>query len=413
MKNQNENQKNNDIMEGYNPYVYKDLSVIFIILTVLNIAVVIYSFAKTGFGLWHAEDALSCIAKIDSSVGDINRSILKIELDADNTLLVKENVENIFTYHQDIAYVADEFRKIDLSDVDETLQGSFEDTIAKIEQYYNELVPGLNEVKDGTVKANIFQTPEIDRLQRESTEAINEMFDKQDTATYDFFVRVAQSFLLVPLFLIVTMIVGLIVVSRSKKRDFEFAMKLKSSKKKTDNIRQKAVEIAYTNVVTNMKNRYALEEHLEQVLKDEDIVIAMYNFNRFRSIHEQYGRDYADEFVASMAKKLVDTFGKQAEIYSTEIDEFFVIFNKDLSQGKANDLAQKILRTLSQAIQVNSAIMQLTVSACICACDAKTFASSHALFQVMDQNLVQIKRMCREQNRSVIVPIGNSNSGAF
>ena len=103
MKNQNENQKNNDIMEGYNPNVYKNLSLIFIILTVLNIAVVIYSFAKTGFGLWHAEDALSCIAKIESSVEDINRSILKIELDADNTLLVQENVENIFTYHQDIA----------------------------------------------------------------------------------------------------------------------------------------------------------------------------------------------------------------------------------------------------------------------------------------------------------------------
>lgn len=408
MKDKNKNQKQSNVMEGYNPYVYSNISVMFIILTVLNIAVVIFSFAKTGFGLWHAEDALSCIAKIDSSFGDINRSLLMVEMEADDSQLVMEYIDDIFESHQTMAYNADEFRKIDLKDVDKTLGDSFETTIAKIEEYYGMISDGLNEVKNGTANPNVFRNPEVDRLQREATEAIDSMFVKQDEATYAFFVRVAQRFLLVPLFLIITMVAGLVMISKAKKRDYEAAVKLISSKKKQENIRQKAVEIAYTNVVTNLKNRYALEEHLDEILKDEDIVIAMYNFNRFRSIHEQYGRSVADEYVANIAQKLVETYGKQAEIYSTEIDEFCVIFDKEMSQSKANEVAQKILRTLSQPTQVQNELMQLTVSACICACDANTYASSRALFMVMDQNLVQIKRMCREQNRSVIVPINNN-----
>ena len=77
-KEQSRNQ--NAIIEGFNPNVYRSLSLLFIVLTIINLAAIVYAFARTGYGLWHAEDALSCIAKIDGSFDDINQSILKIQL---------------------------------------------------------------------------------------------------------------------------------------------------------------------------------------------------------------------------------------------------------------------------------------------------------------------------------------------
>ena len=125
MKNKDKDQVQNSVMEGFNPKVYRSLSLLFIVLTILNLVVIIYAFARTGYGLWHAEDALSYIAKIDSNFEDINQSVLKIQLHSDDQDIVAHNAENISLYHQNIKEHADAFRKIDLSNIDKSLSGEF------------------------------------------------------------------------------------------------------------------------------------------------------------------------------------------------------------------------------------------------------------------------------------------------
>ena len=86
------------------------------------------------------------------------------------------------------------------------------------------------------------------------------------------------------------MATGLYAISRIKKHDLAFATELQSSKQKTANIRQKAVDIAYTNVVTNLKNRYALMEELDERIKAEDIdVCRRIGENGLALIKDGYG----------------------------------------------------------------------------------------------------------------------------
>lgn len=408
-----EKKKMNVVMEGYNPKTYRNTSLMFIILTLLNIAVVIFAFAKTGFGLWHAEDALSRVAQINGDFGNINQNLLKIELNSEDEHLVSYNIEEIFEYNQEIAQNADEFRKINLNNIDKTLINDFEVTMDKISTYYDTISADLKAVKSGEKKATILRDVRIDALQTEATDSINALFEKSDKSTYDFFCRVAKRFLFVILFLIVTMAVGLISTARAKKRDYASALKIQTSKQKTESIRQKAMEIAYTNVVTGLKNRYSFSEMYDEELKSEDIVIAMYNFNRFKALNEKYGRDFADEYVATVAKKITDIYGKQVEVFNTDVDEFCILFNRELSQDKAGDIAQKILRTFSQTVQIHGVIVQLTVSGCINYCDANAYPTAGSLLMALDNGIKQVKTMCHEQNRSILLPLSQFESGSI
>lgn len=405
MSTKEKDQDQNNVIEGYNPKVYRNLTILFIILTILNIIAIVYAFAKTGYGLWHAEDALSCIAKIDSSFDDINQSVLKIELHADDQKLVTANIDNIAAYHQDIKDNAEKFRGIDLKNIDKSLSEEFEASMSKVSNYYNTISVNLNDMKNGDASPDVLQAPETESMREDATISLHNLFEKQDKATYLFFCRVGQRFLLVLLFLILTMTAGLIAISRSKKHDLEFALKLRTSKMKTANIRQKAVEIAYTNIVTGLKNRYALSEQLDERMKLEDITIVLYNFNNFKSINEEFGRDYADDYMALIAKQLVEQFGSQAEIFSTEIDEFCVVFNKETPKSRTNSIAQEILIMLSKPAHVRNARIQLNVAGCICHCHVNAHASAAGLFVAMDHSLKETKVMCTKQNRSMLIPL--------
>lgn len=405
MKNEDKIQEQNQVMEGYNPGVYRTLSMLFIFLTILNLVVIIYAFAKTGYGLWHAEDALSYIAKIDSSFEDINQNVLNIQLHADNRQLITNKVDGILTSQNKITENAEAFRQINMANIDKTIPKEFDVSMDKVNRYYNTISEHLTSVKTGISKPDVLQTAETEQLREAAKESLDSLFEKSDEATYQFFCRVGQRFLLVLLFLLLTMASGLYSIARIKKRDHAFALKLKTSKQKTANIRQKAVEIAYTNVVTGLKNRYALDEKLDERMKSEDVTLALYNFNNFKSLNENYGRDFADEFVSALSRKIVTSLGKQAEVFSTEIDELCVLFSKDLPKSRTNSMANKILEMLSQPILIRGISVQLTVAGCIGHCSVNSFTSASSLFIALDHGMRQAKALCTEQNRSLLIPL--------
>lgn len=393
------------MIEGYNPRVYRNLSILFIALTILNLIITVYAFAKSGYGLWHAEDALSCIAKIDSSFENINSSILEIELNSGDPEYTRAESASILEFRSEIDSNAEKFRQIDITNVDETLPAEFEMTMSKIDLYYNVISEHLQKVQNAEENIPELRNDDTERLRKEASNAMDKLFKMQDEATYEFFVRIARRFLLVIMFLLLTMSAGLFVIRRSKKRDLKIALELQSSKEKTANIRQKAVEIAYTNIVTGLKNRYYLSEHLQERMQTENLAIVLYNYNNFKSINEIYGREAADDFMATAAQKLVREFSDIAEIFSTEIDEICVVFHNGLPNSRVKSAAYRILSVLSQPIQIRDTTIQLTVAGCICRCAPKTYASPSSLFIALDHGVSQTKIACAEQNNSLLLPL--------
>ena len=400
--------KYSEVMEGYNPRIYRRLSWLFGTLTILNLVVIVYAFAITGYGLWHAEDALSYIAKVSSSFEEIDQTILKVVIHEEDQDHVSNSINRIEASHQEITDYAQKFRQINLNNIDRTIPGEFDEAMEKIELYCSTIMTRLKDVESGNEKADILLTTEMETLQEDAGTTIKKLFEKQDEATYIFFCKIGQRFLLVPSFLILTMSAGLFTISKSKKRDYEYAVDLQSSKRKTEKVRKKAQELVYTNVLTGMKNRYALSARMKERMVTEDVTVVLFSYNKFKNINEYYGREFADEFILAVSQKILAKYGEQAEFFSTETDEICVMFNKEVPKSETILLANRISDTLSKPIQIRGAVLQHNVAGCICHATVNANASDASVIKLlisMDQMVDQALNASISQNKSVLLKV--------
>ena len=127
--------------------------------------------------------------------------------------------------------------------------------------------------------------------------------------------------------------------------------------------REKMEDIAVTNILTGMKNRYALDRDLSERLAEEQFNIAVFDMDNFRSINDMYGYDFGDEYLAQVAERLKSDFGQVAELYSITGNEFCAVFNRDISDSQALLYVERIAACMSAPFTVFNLTVQLSVSA--------------------------------------------------
>lgn len=134
---------------------------------------------------------------------------------------------------------------------------------------------------------------------------------------------------------------------------------------KLKNTRQKASDLAITNILTGMKNRYALDGDISERLETDRFNIAVFDLDNFRSINDTYGYDFGDEYLAAVAEQLKEQFSSFAEIYNITGNEFCFLFNRDISENQAMAHAQKIQAVMSSPYNIMNLTVQLTCSGAV------------------------------------------------
>lgn len=181
----------------------------------------------------------------------------------------------------------------------------------------------------------------------------------------------AKSYLLMTLMMIIAILAELAVwlfARRAKKARQELEereMKLAEVDAKLKNTRQKASDLAVMNVLTGMKNRYALDNDLSDRLESGRFQIAVFDMDNFRSINDTYGYDFGDEYLASVSERLKQEFSDVAEIYNITGNEFCFVFNKNISESQATGIAQNIQRVMSSPYEVLNLTVQLPCSGAV------------------------------------------------
>ena len=181
----------------------------------------------------------------------------------------------------------------------------------------------------------------------------------------------AKSYLLMTLMMVIAILAELAVwlfARRAKKARQELEereMKLAEVDEKLKNTRQKASDLAVMNVLTGMKNRYALDNDLSDRLESGRFQIAVFDMDNFRSINDTYGYDFGDEYLASVSERLKQEFSDVAEIYNITGNEFCFVFNKNISESQATGIAQNIQRVMSSPYEVLNLTVQLPCSGAV------------------------------------------------
>ena len=409
-------EKNNATINGFNSARYKRMAIIFVVLSLLNMSAVLLAFRRSGYGLYHAEDALSHVARINHYVQDINESAMSIVINNNDSDRIAKEVSQITQTFSEINEEIEAYSNIDLDEIDPELKVQFNEAKEKIDTYHNALLNYKNEIQDYTVsnKAELSEyvaatmnvyTSDIEPLKDSAADSVTKLFNMQSQATYDFFVRCAQQFLFVLLFLIITMVTGLIGINNMKKKALRDAETIEVEQKRAKESREKSVNIAYSNILTGFKNRYGLEADISDKLASKKFTIALFNFNNFSYINEKYGRDTGDEFLSVVSVKLQQKYAKVADIYSTDADEFCFIFKKNVSPDKADELIYQIAETMSKPVAVTDHAIQNMVSACFCHYNPGDQPDLNSLLRNFDRAMKVAQEKSRSEGHSSVVNI--------
>ena len=180
-----------------------------------------------------------------------------------------------------------------------------------------------------------------------------------------------KSYILMTIMMLIAILGELAVwlfARRAKKARLELEereMRLAEVDAKLKNTRQKASDLAVMNVLTGMKNRYALDNDISDRLESGRFQIAVFDMDNFRSINDTYGYDFGDEYLSAVAERLKQEFSDVAEIYNITGNEFCFVFNKNISESQATGIAQNIQRVMSSPYEVLNLTVQLPCSGAV------------------------------------------------
>ncbi|MBD5142139.1 MAG: GGDEF domain-containing protein [Ruminococcus sp.] len=130
--------------------------------------------------------------------------------------------------------------------------------------------------------------------------------------------------------------------------------------------RKKLLDSAMTNILTGMKNRYALDESLSQLINNTQFNIAVFDIDNFRAFNDTYGYELGDEYLSTIAERLKEEYSDYAEMFNITGNEFCMIFYEHVSDAQAQQLAEQIRQGIGQpTMMTGNIVLQATVSASI------------------------------------------------
>lgn len=142
----------------------------------------------------------------------------------------------------------------------------------------------------------------------------------------------------------------------------ELSIKYEQLKKSQDKVKQ----IAYSDYLTGLPNRVALNEMLDNVMatlrQDEVIAILDIDIDNFKDINDTLGHSYGDELLLDVTHRLESIFGKTDFLARIGGDEFAVLVQNITEQGALEDKIELIRSAFVQPFTIATKEFFVTVS---------------------------------------------------
>lgn len=104
------------------------------------------------------------------------------------------------------------------------------------------------------------------------------------------------------------------------------------------------ISVAYTDVMTGVRNKTAYEEAVEEINQEirekrARFVVAMFDINNLKSTNDTYGHDEGDKLIIISAALIQKVFGKD-HVFRIGGDEFVVLLQHELADGYQNKMQE-------------------------------------------------------------------------
>lgn len=163
--------------------------------------------------------------------------------------------------------------------------------------------------------------------------------------------------------------------------------------------RKTLLEMAYTDSLTNIKNRAVCEEVLGQYeLSEKPVTIINMDLNLFKKVNDTYGHAVGDELLMRFAQILQNTFDGVGQVGRMGGDEFIVIMDYRERQ-LVEQIMQELIYRVQEANLVSGRPYDMSVSYGIADNAGDTGITAWKVYEQADMNMYEYKKTQKENRR--------------
>lgn len=131
-----------------------------------------------------------------------------------------------------------------------------------------------------------------------------------------------------------------------------------------------AEEQAFTDTLTGLKNRRALDHVLERLVDHAAGFTVMHlDLDYFKLVNDTYGHAAGDTVLQQVARILVSETRDEDTVARVGGDEFVLVFHKTLPAARMVEISQRIIARLEIPIPIGESTAQISGSIGIVSCD--------------------------------------------
>jgi len=124
-----------------------------------------------------------------------------------------------------------------------------------------------------------------------------------------------------------------------------------------------AEEQAFTDTLTGLKNRRAMDHILERLLQSEqEFALMNLDLDYFKAVNDKLGHAAGDHVLQHVAQLMVEDIRGNDTVIRTGGDEFVLIFNNLSDRGILAEIADRLIAKLEQPIPFNGQECKISAS---------------------------------------------------
>lgn len=146
-------------------------------------------------------------------------------------------------------------------------------------------------------------------------------------------------------------------------------------------------KLAYIDVLTNLENRLAFEEHVCTLQKKTDcttLTVVMFDINKLKYVNDHYGHIAGDSLIRCAAERIQTCFGQIGRCYRIGGDEFVVLL-KDIDEKDTERFLQQFIQSTRAAKTENPEGLSVAVGYATGAAKGENFIQN--LFNEADKRM--------------------------
>lgn len=157
--------------------------------------------------------------------------------------------------------------------------------------------------------------------------------------------------------------------------------------------RMAAEEQAFTDTLTGLKNRRAMDHVLSRLLATDQSVSMMHlDLDYFKQVNDQHGHAAGDHVLKQVAQRMLEITRESDTVVRFGGDEFLLIFPQLIDSEKLSQLAQRLIERIERPVTFANNICRVSGSIGIAMHDGLTPKSAEQIITDADDALYRSKR---------------------